>query len=108
MSALSRAYGKAGNGSGMETGNGKWKWKLETEMEIRQRQRAVLRMRKVGIAQDIAYRVEMVLCAAMEDTESNPINLQDWSAVGLAEGCASNPIVLDGEDSFASSGSDFE
>ena len=61
-------------------------------------------MRKVGIAQDTAYRVEMVLCAAMEDTESNPINLQDWSAVGLAEGCASNPIVLDDEDSFASSG----
>ena len=26
------AYGKAGNGSGMETGNGKWKWKLETEI----------------------------------------------------------------------------
>ena len=30
------AYGKAENGSGMETGNGKWKWKLKTEMEIRQ------------------------------------------------------------------------
>ena len=27
-----RAYGKAGNGSGMETGNGKWKWKLEMEI----------------------------------------------------------------------------
>ena len=26
------AYGKAGNGSGMETGNGKWKWKLEMEI----------------------------------------------------------------------------
>ena len=26
------AYGKAGNGSGMETGNRKWKWKLETEI----------------------------------------------------------------------------
>ena len=47
--------------------------------------------------------------AAMEEgTESNPINLEDWRAVGLAEGCASNPIVLDDEDSFASSGSDFE
>ena len=70
-------------------------------------------MRKVGIAQDTTYRVEMVhvhvLCAAMEEgTESNPINLEDWRAIGLAEGCASNPIVLDDEDSFASSGSDFE
>ena len=80
----------------METGNGKWKWKLETEMEMRQ---SLAR----GIAQDTAYRVEMVLCAAMEEgTESNPINLEDWRAVGLAEGCASNPIVLDDEDSFAS------
>ena len=26
------AYGKPGNGSGMETGNGKWKWKLEMEV----------------------------------------------------------------------------
>ena len=87
----------------METGNGKWKWKLETEMEMRQSLGAVLHMRKVGIAQDTAYRVEMVLCAAMEGgTESNPINLEDWRAVGLAEGCASNPIVLDDEDSFAS------
>ena len=83
----------------METGNGKWKWKLETHMEIRQS----LAHGKVGIAQDTAYRVEMVLCAAMEEgTESNPINLEDWRAVGLAEGCASNPIVLDDEDSFAS------
>ena len=33
---------------------------------------------KVGIAQDTAYHVEMVLCAAMEEgTESNPINLED-------------------------------
>ena len=87
----------------METGNGKWKWKLETEMEMRQPWRTVLRMRKIGIAQDTAYRVEMVLCAAMEEgTESNPINLEDWRGVGLAEGCASNPIVLDDEDSFAS------
>ena len=38
----------------METGNGKWKWKLETEMEMRQ---SLAR----GIAQDTAYRVEMVL-----------------------------------------------
>ena len=54
-------------------------------------------------------RVEMVLCAAMEEgTESSPIDLEDWRAVGLAESCASNPIVLDDEDSFASSGSDFE
>ena len=58
-----------------------------------------------SIAQDTAYHVEMVLCVAMEEgTESNPINLQDWRTVGLAEGCTSNPIVLDGEDSFASSG----
>ena len=65
--------------------------------------------RGYGIAQDTAYRVEMVLCATMEEgTESNPINLEDWRAVGLAEGCASNPIVLNDEDSFASSGSDFE
>ena len=55
------------------------------------------------------HRVEMVLCAAMEEgTESSPIDLEDWRAVGLAESCASNPIVLDDEDSFASSGSDFE
>ena len=82
-----------------ENGNGNWKrkWKCAN------RWRTVLRMRKVGIAQDTAYRVEMVLCAAMEEgTESNPINLEDWRAIGLAEGCASNPIVLDDEDSFAS------
>ena len=92
----------------METGNGKWKWKLETEMEMRQ-----------SLAQGVAHaqvrycarhRVEMVLCAAMEElqegTESSPIDLEGWRAVGL--GCASNPIVLDDEDSFASSGSDFE
>ena len=42
-------------------------WKLETEMEMRQSLARVLRMRKVGIAQDTAYRVEMVLCAAMEE-----------------------------------------
>ena len=86
-----------------ENGNGNWKrkWKCTN------RWRAVLR--KVGIAQDTAYCVEMVLRATMEEgTESNPINLEDWRAVGLAEGCASNPIVLDDEDSFASSGSDFE
>ena len=77
-----RAYGKTGNGSGMETGNGKWKWKLETEMECANRWRAVLSMRKVGIAQDTAYWLEMVLCAAMEEgTESNPINLEDWRAI---------------------------
>ena len=96
--AAERAYGKAGNGSGMETenGNGNWKWKWKCA----NRWRAVLHMRKVGIAQDTAYRVEMVLCAAMEEgTESNPINLEDWRAIGLAEGCASNPIVLDDEDS---------
>ena len=58
-----RAYGKAGNGSGMKTGNGNWKrkWKCTN------RWRAVLQMRKVGIAQDTAYRLEMVLCAAMEE-----------------------------------------
>ena len=97
-----------------ETGNGKWKWKwkLETEMEMRQ-----------SLAQGVAHaqvrycarhRVEMVLCAAMEglqegtesSTESSPIDLEGWRAVGL--GCASNPIVLDDEDSFTSSGSDFE
>ena len=84
-------------------------WKLE--MEIRNGNapiaawRAVLhvRMRKVGIAQDTAYHVEMVLCTVLEEgTESNPINLENWRAIGLAEGCASNPIVLDDEDSFAS------
>jgi len=82
-----------------ENGNGNWKWKWKCA----NRWRAVLHMRKVGIAQDTAYRVEMVLYAAMEEgTESNPINLEDWRAIGLAEGCASNPIVLDDEDSFAS------
>ena len=54
-----------------------------------------------SLARSIVHRVEMVLCAAMEEgTESNPINLEDWRTVGLAEGCASNSIVLD-EDSFA-------
>ena len=87
-------------------------WKLETENENGNQKRkwksanrwcAVLHMRKVDIAQDTTYCVEMVLCVAMEEgTESNPINLEDWRAVGLAEGCASNPIVLDDEDSFAS------
>ena len=68
-------------------------------MEMRQS----LARGKVGIAQDTAYRVEMVLCAEMEEgTESSPINLEDWRTVGLAEGCASNPIVLDDEDRFAS------
>ena len=92
-----------------ENGNENWKqkWKCANHWC------AVLHMRKVGIAQDTAYRVEMVhvhvLCAAMEEgTESNPINLEDWRAIGLAEGCASNPIVLDDEDSFTSSGSNFE
>ena len=57
----------------------------------------------VGIAQDTAYRVEIVLCAGMEEgTKSNPINLEEWRAACLAEDCASNPIVLDDEDSFAS------
>ena len=87
-------------------------WKLETENESRNCKRkwkcatrwgAIMHMRKVGIAQDTAYRVEMILCAAMEEsTESNPINQEDSRAIGLAEGCASNPIMLDDEDSFAS------
>ena len=33
-SEVSRAYGKAGNRSGMEIGNGKWKWKWKLETEI--------------------------------------------------------------------------
>ena len=72
-------------------------------MEMRQSlARGIVHAQGIGIAQDTAYRVEMVLCAAMEEgTESNPINLEDWRAVGLADGCASNPIVLDDEDSFA-------
>ena len=45
-------------------------------------------MRMVGNTQDTAYRVEMVLCAAIEGTESNPTNL------GLAEGCWMMKIVL--------------
>ena len=39
QSSVCGAYGKAGNGSGMEVEgkwNGNWKWKLETEMEMRQ------------------------------------------------------------------------
>ena len=65
----SRAYGITGNGSGMETGNGN---------------APIACMCKVGIAQDTTYRVEMVLCAAMEEgTESNPINLEDWRATPL-------------------------
>ena len=92
----------------MEKQEMEMEWKLETENGNWKRKCtncwcAVLRMCKVGIVQDTAYRVEMVLCVAMEEgTESNPINLEDWRAVGLAEGCASNPIVLDDEDSFAS------
>ena len=94
---LTREYGKVGNENGLETGNGKWKWKCTN------RWRVVLRMRKVGIAQDTAYRVEMVVCAAMEEgTKSNPINIEDWRAFCLAEGCASNPIVLHDENSVAS------
>ena len=43
-----------------------------------------MHMRKVGIAQDTANRVEMILFAAMEEsTESNAINLEGWRAVGL-------------------------
>jgi len=84
-----------------ENGNGNGNWKRK--WKCANRWRAVLRMHKVGIAQDTVYRMEMVLCAAMEEgTESNSLNLEDWRAVGLAEGCASNPIVLDDEDSFAS------
>ena len=82
----------------MENGNGNWKrkWKCANGWGT------VLRMRKVSIAQDTTYRLEMVLCVAMEEgTKSNPINLEDWRAVGLDEGCASIPIVLD-DDSFAS------
>ena len=87
----------------METGNGKWKWKLETKMEMRQSLARGIAHAQGCIAQVTAYRVEMVLCAAMEEgTESDPINLEDWRAVGLAEGCPSNPNVLDDEDSFAS------
>ena len=57
----------------MEKQEMKVEWKLETEMEMRQ-----------SFARDTAYRVEMVLCAVMEEgTESNPINLEDWRAVGL-------------------------
>ena len=90
-----------------ENGNGNGNWKRK--WKCANRWRAVLRMCKVGIAQNTVYRVEMVLCAVMEEgTESNPINLEDWRAIGLAEGCASNPIVLDDEDSFTSSVSDFE
>ena len=46
-----------------ENGNGIWKrkWKCAN------RWCAVLRMCKVDIAQDTTYRVEMVLCAAMEE-----------------------------------------
>ena len=44
-----------------ENGNGNWKRKCANHWC------AVLRMRKVSIAQDTAYRVEMVLCAAMEE-----------------------------------------
>ena len=46
-----------------ENGNRNWKWKWKCA----NRWRAVLRICKVGIAQDTAYRVEMVLCAAMEE-----------------------------------------
>ena len=64
-------------------------WKLETEMEMRQSlARGIAHAQGIGIVQDTAYRVEMVLCAAMEEgTESNPINLEDgrgrWSGWGL-------------------------
>ena len=96
----------------METGNGnwkwKWKWKLETEMKMRQS--LAQGVAHVQVRYCATHCVEMVLCASMEElqegSESSPINLEGWRAVGL--GCASNPIVLDDEDSFASSGSDFE
>ena len=48
--------------------------------------------------------MEIVLCAAMEElqegTESSPMHLEGWRAIGL--GYASNPIVLDDEDSTTS------
>ena len=91
----------------METENRNWKWKLETEMEMRQSLARGIAHAQVRYSP--RHRVEMVLCAAIEEgTESSPIDLEDWRAVGLAKGCASNPIVLDDEDSFASSGSDIE
>ena len=88
-----------------ESGNGNWKqkWKCAN------RWCAVLRMRKVGIAQDTAYHVEMVLCAAIEEgstigldaqPSARPTALQSSRLMGLDS--------MDDEDSFASSGSDFE
>ena len=47
----------------METGNRNWKWKWKCTNHWR----AILHMSKVGIAQDTTYRVENVLCAAMEE-----------------------------------------
>ena len=42
-----------------------WNWKRK--WKCANRWRAVLRTHMVGIAQDTAYRMEMVLCAAMEE-----------------------------------------
>ena len=87
----------------------KWKWKLETEWKCANCWRAVLHMRKVGIAQDTAYRVEMVLCAAIKEgstigldaqPSARPTALQSSRLMGLDS--------VDDEGSFASSGSDFE
>ena len=93
-----------------ETGNEKWKWKWKLETEMEMRQSLAQGVAHVQIRYCARHHVEMVLCAAMEElqegTESSPMHLEGWRAVGL--GYASNPIVLDDEDSFASSGSDFE
>ena len=49
----------------LETENGNENWKRK--WKCANRWCVVLRMRKVGIAQDTAYHVEMVLCAVMEE-----------------------------------------
>ena len=86
-----------------ENGNGNWKrkWKCTN------RWCAVLHMRKVGIAEDTALpRGDGTVCGDGRRHQIQPHQPRRLEGrASLAEGCASNPIVLDDEDSFASSGS---
>ena len=91
----------------METGNRKWKWKLETEMEMHQ-------SLVCGIAHAQGRycgrhripRGDGTVCGDGRRHQIQPHQPRRLEGrASLAEGCASNPIVLDDEDSFASSGS---
>ena len=84
-------------------------WKLETEMEMRQSlARGIAHAQGRYCARHRVPRGDGTVCGDGRRHRIQPRQPRRMEAVGLAEGCASNPIVLDDEDSFASSGSDFE